>query len=105
MPRASRFSELSPAGQTVLRPFQSINYGYREDLLIGGGDLVLSAESVVLIDLKLDTERDSRPERDELGFLPMELLDRIQEGKISRITGSHTGILSDRRAYLQEAAA
>jgi len=92
MPRASRFSDLSPARQILFRLCQSTNYGHIQDLPVRDREPVLDPEAVVSIDVKLDSEERSRDEFSSADFLLcaeavrlMALLDQINNGKISKL--------------------
>lgn len=91
--RPLRFSQLSPLRQQLVRLCQSTNHGQIQDLIVRNQEPVLGAPPpVVLRDVKLDSEDRLR---DELGMTDfalcaevgrlMLLLDRIQNGKISKI--------------------
>jgi hypothetical protein len=87
-----RFSQLSKPRQLLVRLFQATNYGYIDGLEIQRSEPVFDPQSVVAIDLKLDTEEGERVEADladirlpkEIGRL-MSTLDEIGNGKITRI--------------------
>ena len=88
-----RFSELSPARQALLRLCQSANYGYIHDLVIRDREPILTGPPcVVLVDVKLDSEEGPSREIANSDFLLcaevrrlMALLDKIQNGKISKL--------------------
>ena len=90
---SSRFSHLSAARQALVRLYQSTNYGYIEDLTVRDREPVLTSPGpVVLVDLKLDSDERSPGELAPADFVLctelvrlMSLLDRIQNGKISKI--------------------
>ena len=92
MRNALPFSQLSPARQGLVRLWQSMNYGYIQDLLIKDREPVLDPGPVVLFDIKLDSEERPRLELDSADFLLcaetirlMALLDQIKNGKISKL--------------------
>jgi hypothetical protein len=62
MPRPLRLLELSPARQALVRLFQATNYGVIRQLQIKEAEPVLNPAPIVLIDLTLDTDDESRPE-------------------------------------------
>jgi hypothetical protein len=92
MAQASRFSQLSPARQTLVRLCQSINHGQIEALRITDGEPTFTPTSTVLVDVKLDQDEGPRPEvelRDfelcgELRRL-MSRIDGIRDGKVARL--------------------
>jgi hypothetical protein len=63
-----RFSDLSPACQTLVRLCQSINHGAIEDLRIEHAEPIFDPSPVILRDVKLDTEDGTRPEIDLSDF-------------------------------------
>ena len=93
MPRLLRFSQLSPSRQALVRLCQSTNYGHIQDLIVRDQEPILtSPPPVVLADVRLDAEERPRDELAaadfalcaEVGRL-MSLLDKIRNGKISKI--------------------
>lgn len=93
MPREPRFSSLSALRQALARHCQSINYGEINNLRVRDREPVLAdPQCVVLLDVKLDSEEYSRQVAEQSDFVLsiefvrlMALLDRIQNGKISRL--------------------
>jgi hypothetical protein len=93
MPREPRFSNLSPLRQGLVRLCQSMNYGDITNLAVRECEPILyDPKCVVLVDVKLDSEQLPRREADQSDFVLstevvrlMALLDRIQDGKISRL--------------------
>ena len=93
MDKSLRFCQLSPPRQHLVRLFQSINYGYLQDLEVRDREPILSGRRpIVFVDVRLDSEE--RP-RDELALADfalcaevyrlMCLLDQVENGKISKI--------------------
>ena len=60
--RAIRFSELSPQRQVLVRLCQRTNYGSIRDLEVRDRQPVFAPAPVVLMDLKLDSADQPRPE-------------------------------------------
>lgn len=92
-PDNQRFSRLSEPRQTLVRLFQSANYGCVQNLEVRDGEPLLSGPGPnVLVDVRLDSEELAR---DELGLADfglcaevcrlMSLLDRVGNGKILKI--------------------
>ena len=93
MPKPLRLLELSPARQALVRLFQATNYGGIRQLRVKEAEPVLNPAPIVLIDLKLDTDEESRPEMALADFAlsheVCRLLDRLEElenGEIERIS-------------------
>jgi hypothetical protein len=92
MAHGSRFSQLSPARQALVRLCQTINHGHIEALRISNGEPTFTSEPSVLHDVKLDQDEGPRPEvalRDfelcgELRRL-MSRIDRIRDGNVARL--------------------
>ncbi len=59
-----KFTELSPSYQVLVRLCQSIDYGQITDLHIRNGEPVFDPRPVVLLDIKLDADRNGRREAD-----------------------------------------
>jgi hypothetical protein len=57
-----RFSDLSPARQTLVRLCQSINFGSIENLRVEHAEPVFDPPPLVLKDVKLDGDEGPRPE-------------------------------------------
>jgi hypothetical protein len=93
MSREPRFSNLSAPRQDLLRFCQSINYGDINNFVVRDHEPVPpDPECVVLVDVKLDSEKRPRPEADQADFVLsievvrlMVLLDKIQNGKVSKL--------------------
>lgn len=92
MPQVQRFSDLSPARQTLVRVSQALNFGEIQDVHVRNGDPIFDQTSVVLFDLKLDKEEIPRPELDSADFeLPAEVgrlmswVDERRHGVIRRL--------------------
>lgn len=92
MNRTLRYSEVSRPRQLLIRLFQNTNFGEVRQLQVKDAEPVLNPAPVVLVDLKLDTDDESRPEIALTDFaLSQEvcrLLDRLDEvrnGEIERI--------------------
>jgi hypothetical protein len=83
MPAKMHFRQLSAPRQTLLRLFQSVNYGQIEDLEVRSGEPVFNPAPRVLIDVRLTSDEAPRPER-ELGDFALReeivrLMDRLGE--------------------------
>jgi hypothetical protein len=93
MDRALQFSQVSSARQTLIRLCQAMNYGSIQELTVRNREPILTdAPMRLLADLKLDGVDEPRPEVALSDFVLsvelvrlMFLLDRMGEGKISRI--------------------
>jgi hypothetical protein len=92
MAQVSRFSELSPPRQALVRLCQTINHGHIEALRISNGEPMFTPEPTVLLDVKLDHDEGPRPEVEVRDFeLCCELrrlmsrIDRITDGKVARL--------------------
>jgi hypothetical protein len=89
----TRFSQLSPSRQFLVRLCQATNYGRIEDLVVGGGEPIFSGPApVVLADVRLDVEEYSRDEHAAADFVLcaevrrlMAILGKIGDGRISKI--------------------
>ena len=89
----AQFSRLSSARQALVRLCQSTNYGQVQDLIVRDGEPILSGPPpVVLADIRLDAEEPPRNELAAADFALcaevvrlMSLLDKMQNGRISRI--------------------
>ncbi len=92
MTRATRFSQLSAARQALVRLLQSMNFGTIECLEARGGEPIFNPPPTILVEVKLDSEPEQRPEldladfvlRDEITrlFAQLELLDEISIDRI-----------------------
>jgi|SRR5665213_1402256 len=88
-----RFSELSQSRQHLIRICQTTNFGSIEDLVVEGGEPMLTAStSNVLEEVKLGAEQGARPEALLYDFVLcrefsqlMALLDRIENAQLSKI--------------------
>jgi hypothetical protein len=93
MASAPQFSRVSHARQTLIRLCQLTNYGHIQDLEVRDREPVFPAPAcIVSLDIKLDSDEWVRPAPTIPDFSLsaevvrlMELLDRIQNGKISKI--------------------
>jgi hypothetical protein len=93
MARAPQLSQVSPARQRLIRLCQSTNYGHIQELEIRDGEPMFPAPAcIVSLDIKLDSEEWVRPAVTLPDFaLSSEvvrliaLLDKMQDGKISKI--------------------
>ena len=88
----SRFSQLSPSRQKLVRMLQTVNYGQIKVLLVRDGEPIYEPPPVVVIDAKLYRDDGPRPElalsdfelRDDVRRL-MERLDHTKNGLIQLI--------------------
>jgi hypothetical protein len=84
MPRPLRLLELSLARQALVRLFQATNFGEIRQLQVKKAEPVFNPAPIVLVDLKLDTNDESRPEFAlvdfALGHEVCRLLDRLDAG-------------------------
>jgi len=62
MSKPLRFSDLSPARQTLLRLCQNVDHGSIEDLNVERGEPVFDPAPVLLKDVKLDSDEGPMPE-------------------------------------------
>jgi len=67
-PACLRFSQLSIPRQALVRLCQNMNYGSIHDLAVNGAEPVFDPPPVVLIDVKLDSDEEPRPEVDLVDF-------------------------------------
>ena len=83
MPAKIHLRQLSAPRQTLVRLFQSINYGQIEDLEVRSGEPAFSPAPRVLIDVRLTGDEAARPECDLGDFALREeivrLMDRLSE--------------------------
>jgi hypothetical protein len=93
MPRPLRLLELSSARQALVRLFQATNYGEIRQLQVKEAEPVLNPAPIVLVDLKLDTDDESRPELALVDFVLghevcrlLDRLDQVKTGEIERIS-------------------
>ena len=96
MTQATRFSQLSAPRQTLVRLLQSMNFGSLECLEIRSGEPVFNPPPTVLVEVKLDSEPELRPEFTIANFeLRAEVtrlfaqLDLLDDGSIDRIDVRH----------------
>jgi len=87
-----RFSQLSPARQTLVRWLQKVNFGDVRSISVQDGDPIFDQDSVVVFDLRLDRDENARLELSLADFdLPAEvrrlisLLDELKNGTIQRL--------------------
>jgi hypothetical protein len=93
MDRPIRFAQLSSARQSLVRLFQSTNYGWVQNLEVRDGEPVLSGPGpIVFIDVRLDSAESARGELALEDFALcaevcrlMSLMDQIEDGTISKI--------------------
>jgi hypothetical protein len=90
--QGQRFSDLSEARRALVRLCQTTNFGEIRGLRVCNSEPVLNPSPVVVVDIKLDSEREPRPEVDladfELAHEVRRLLDQlsqIENGEIERI--------------------
>jgi hypothetical protein len=91
-PPLTRFSELSAPRQVLVRLCQLINYGEIREIEVQNREPVFGSSTIVLVDVRLDTDEETRSEAaladfdlcQELCRLPARL-DQIENGRISRI--------------------
>jgi hypothetical protein len=68
------FSELSAARASLVRLCQAINFGLIQDLEVRASDPVLDPQPKILVDIKLDSDCEFRPEAHREDFvLPKEV--------------------------------
>jgi len=93
MAQPSRFSQLSPARQALVRACQAVNFGEIQNVLVRDAEPVFGEPApVVVIDAKLDKQEEPRPElalkdfelREQVRRL-MARLDDVKNGAILRI--------------------
>ena len=92
MAQIRRFSQLSPARQTLVRWLQKVNFGDVRSISVQDGDPIFDQDSVVVFDLRLDRDENARLELSLADFdLPAEvrrlisLLDELKNGTIQRL--------------------
>jgi hypothetical protein len=92
MPRAQRFTQLSPARQALVRVLQAVNFGELQGIPVRDGDPIFDDTSLVILDTKLDKEDVPRPERHLTDFALtaemlrlMSWLDEFKNGTIQRL--------------------
>jgi len=92
MNAATRFSQLSPARQQLVRYCQALNYGTIRSIEVKSGDPVLNTPPTVVYDWRLDAEERPRPDTESRDFeLRPEVsrmiakLDQIGNGWIEQI--------------------
>jgi hypothetical protein len=91
MAQTLRFSQLSPARQSLVRICQALNFGQIRGVRLRDGDPILES-TCVLADERLDIPEDVRPEMRSDDFVLckewrrlLDRLDEIQDGMIERI--------------------
>ena len=92
----TRFSQLSGPRQALVRLFQSMNFGTVESLDVRSGEPIFNPPPTVLLEVKLDSEPELRPELDVADFeLRAEItrlfgqLDDLGNGSVERIDVRH----------------
>src|SRR5271156_3188746 len=92
MPAVQRFSQLSPARQTLVRILQAANFGELQGIPVRDGDPIFDGTPLVILDAKLDKEEAPRPELDLADFALsaevlrlMSRLDELKNGTIQRL--------------------
>jgi hypothetical protein len=92
MPQVRRFSQLSPARQSLIRIFQVVNFGEIQGIRVRDADPLCDDACFVVIDAKLDKEPTPRPELDLADFelraevrRLMSWLDELKNGTIQRL--------------------
>lgn len=93
-----KLSELSPPRRVLVRAMQALNYGSILNLNVVKGEISFDPKPVVLIDVRLDEDVSTRPERALDDFtLSSEVsrllgqIDALQNGTIERIV-VHAGL-------------
>jgi hypothetical protein len=96
MAQTMRFTKLSAPRQALVRLFQSINFGQVDSLEVRAAEPIFNPPPTVLVEVKLDTENDPRPELEltdfEVGKEVTRLLDQLDllgDGSIDRIDVRH----------------
>jgi hypothetical protein len=84
--RPHRFSELSLPRQTLVRVWQTTNFGSIQRLEIRGGEPIFDPPPVLLIDVKLDGDNAPRPEIGLTDFGLSQEVIRLMEQLDERIT-------------------
>ncbi len=90
--RPTRFAELSPPRQKLVRMCQTVNYGQIKVLLVRGGEPIYEPPPLVVVDAKLYRDDGPRPElaladfelRDDVHRL-LARLDHLINGIVQRI--------------------
>ena len=92
MSKPLRFSDLSPARQTLVRLCQDVNFGQILDLQVTSGEPIWDPGPTILTEVRLDIEEGPRPERELPDFqLSSEIrrlvryLNQIKDGTITKI--------------------
>jgi hypothetical protein len=62
MPNPIRLSDLTPGRKALVRLCQTLNFGSIENLEVRDSDPVFDPAPVILRDLKLDSDKEPRPE-------------------------------------------
>ena len=96
MTQATRFSQLSAPRQALVRLLQSMNFGSLECLEVRSAEPVFNPPPTVLVEVKLDSEPELRPELDLADFeLRAEItrlfaqLDILDDGALERVDIRH----------------
>ena len=96
MKTVTRFSQLSAPRQALVRLLQSLNFGSIECLEVRSAEPVFNPSPTVLVEVKLDSEPELRPELDLADFeLRAEVtrlfaqLELLYDGSIERIDVRH----------------
>ena len=84
-----RFAHLSPQRQALVRLFQSIEFGHVLDLQVRDREPVFNPPPRLLLEIKLDTSRKSRPELETADF---ELCDEVRS-LLDRVDQMETGFV------------
>lgn len=92
MPEAQRFSQLSPARQTLVRVLQATNFGEIQGIHVQDSDPLFDSATIVILDVKLDRDESSRRELNLDDFALneevlrlMSRLDELKSGTIQRL--------------------
>src|SRR5690242_16639236 len=87
-----RYSGISSARQSLIRLFQQTNYGELRGLTVCDGEPVFTPVPFVVIDLKLDSPAEQRPELNLIDFVLgtevahlLDWLDQVRDAEIERI--------------------
>jgi hypothetical protein len=90
--RETRFLDLSPARQKLVRMLQAVNFGELQCVHIREGEPTFDDHSMIVVDVKLDKEEVPRPELDLADFALsaevlrlMSRLDELKNGTIQSL--------------------
>jgi hypothetical protein len=96
MARPIRLSQLSAPRQALVRLLQSMNFGCIEHLEVRDADPIFNPPPTVVVEVKLDSEPEPRPEHDLTDFeLRAEItrlftqMDILRDGSVLRIDVRH----------------